>query len=319
MRASSSTRSVRSSGAHVAAHLAGHLGLAHLPLPVGRRRHLRQVGDAHDLMAAPQLLEHPAHDLGHPPADAGIHLVEHQGWHLRHRAGNSLNRQAQLATARRPMQPWPAGAPRYRGSPRPGTRHAPSPPRFPPRSASARPRSVRRPWPGPASARSRARRALAAARMRSRESRLRGPLVGLRGRRARAAPAPPRSPHQPSTPMRCASSASVSGKRSGATRYFRDGRVHRLEPLLDLLQATGIQVDARAVVAQTVHGLLDLDLRRLEDLEALREPGIVLGGRAAAARRQLRRRQAPRLRLRTSASSAYSTASCRLAAWLKRR
>jgi len=71
------------------------LTLGHLPLMIGRRGHLRQMGDAHDLMALAQLLEHAPDDFRHSTADAGIHFIEDQDWHFGDRAGYGLDREAQ--------------------------------------------------------------------------------------------------------------------------------------------------------------------------------------------------------------------------------
>ncbi len=45
---------------------------------VGEGRDLGQVGDAQDLLPRGHRLELPAHHLGDPAADAGVHLVEHE-------------------------------------------------------------------------------------------------------------------------------------------------------------------------------------------------------------------------------------------------
>ena len=159
IRASSSTRSRTLQRPHVAAHLAGDLGLAHLPLPVGRRRHLRQMGDAHDLMAAPKLLQHPAHDLRHPAADPGVHFVEHQRRHLRDLGGDGLDRQAEprQLTAGGDLGQRPDRRTRVRGGQELDSLETVRAARLDRRRAQSR--SARPPWPGLASARSRAGRA----------------------------------------------------------------------------------------------------------------------------------------------------------------
>ena len=46
---------------------------------VGKRGHLRQVGDAQDLAGLRQRLQLAAYGFGRPSADSGIDLVKDQG------------------------------------------------------------------------------------------------------------------------------------------------------------------------------------------------------------------------------------------------
>ncbi len=264
----------------LAAHLAGDLGLAHLPLPVGCRRHLRQVSDAHHLVGLSQLLEHPADDLGHAPADPSIHLVEDQRRHLGHRGGDGLDRQTEtrkLATRSHLGQRAQSGpgvgghqqlhllqtvrAARLHGRER--DLEAPA--------GHGQPLHLL----GHALAQFRS-----GAQAFARQP-LRGLPVGLRRRDflllqlLRASRTAQRfetflQPHQ--------------GLRQVLRHdtVLAGSGVHLLQPLLHFLQTARVEVDACEVVAQAIDRFLDLDLRRLQYVEALLEPGIVLGRRVQA-------------------------------------
>ena len=76
MRAISSTRPAASSGATVASVPPAPASFATRSWCARERGHLRQVGDAEDLVVARELGEERPHDLRHAPADAGVDFVE---------------------------------------------------------------------------------------------------------------------------------------------------------------------------------------------------------------------------------------------------
>ena len=68
--------------------------LAHLPLPICTRCHLRQMRHAQNLPLCAQFAQQSAHDLGDTATDTHINLVENQRRNARCLAGHDLNRQA---------------------------------------------------------------------------------------------------------------------------------------------------------------------------------------------------------------------------------
>ena len=222
---------------HLAAHLAGDLGLADLPLLVGRGGHLRQVGDAHDLVAAARAASacRPTISATRPPMPASTSSNTSVGTSATC-GGDGLDRQAdarQLAAGGHLGQ-RPQRRARVRGDQELDLLRARR--RCPSRSASARPRSARPPWPGPASARSPA-----------------GPAPRRLARaRAKAAARPAGSACAAARSLRLQLlGARLVAQRGEALRepgerlrkpLRRDpvlarGVVHRLEALLDFLQA----------------------------------------------------------------------------------
>ena len=180
----------------MAAHLAGDLGLAHLPLPVGRRRHLRQMGDAHDLMAAPKRFSiRPTISATRPPIPASTSSNTSVGtsatavvtvWIAR-LSRDSSPPEATLASGRDRRT-------RIRCNQELDLFQTVRAVRLEP--ARAQPRSARLPWPGPASARVTRRVELLGGACALLRQPLRDLPIGLLGRELALRRAPPGSPHR---------------------------------------------------------------------------------------------------------------------------
>ena len=273
IRAISSTRSSLSSTATRGEHLAVRRALGDLPLLVGRGRDLRQVGDAHHLVPAAQLLQHPADDLRDAPADAGVHFVEYERRHLRDLASPTV----WIASERRDSSPPEAtfasgcGSMPLCAETRNSTLSSPQAVT----SVAAGSATSKRP---PAIARS----CMAA--------------VTWSASFFAAFFRPPRAFSLPRRTRRSACSSSARRASEVAARAqlvqpgLRGGKllrqllglhailarraVHRVEPLFDLAQPLRIEIDPLGVAPQAVRGFLQLDARRLERVEDVLQPRI---------------------------------------------